>query len=232
VSTIAYVRLKVDLRLRQLDSKNRSYLVPEVDQAIREKYVARMASMPPSHVAEASAFTILAGTDTFTLPTTGSTYSDALDVRLQLVTTGGYLGKYTQEEFEPWVRNLTALVLQVPQIFTLWEDQRGVVHGRVYPGALADELVNVFRSLSHEAPTSATDLDAAAIYLNEAACVALAADVAADLLEAMTPEDAARRRLNPAIVGSWRREAAKVWYQESARRSDLEGAGRTMRWVP
>jgi len=182
-------------------------------------------------VAETAALTIGAGTDLFTLPTTGSTYSDALDVRLQLVSTGMFLRSLTGEELDANRNGQIALTPGVPAKYSLWEDNEGVVHGRVYPGALVAQPVNVYRSLSHEVPMSASDLDNAAVYLNEAACGALAADTAADLLEAMLPEEAKRRRLNQTIAGSWRRDAAKVFYQEDARRNDLESVGRTMRWV-
>lgn len=229
--SLAYIRFKVDLRLRQFDAKHRSYSAPEVDQAIREKYLAKQASMPPAHVAETAAFTVPAGTAAFALPLLGTTYSDAQDVRLQLARTGQYLQSIVMDEYQAWTNWQPTLWLGVPAWVALWEDDQGQVHGRMVPGATQDELINMFRSKSHAVPFSATDLDSAAIYLNEAACTALAADVAADLLAALPPEEAAKLRLNPAIASVWQREAAKVWYQEEARRNDLMAAGRTMRWV-
>ncbi len=231
MSTIAYIRMKVDIRLRQMDTKNRSYSTVEVDQAVRDKYVAIHALLPPAHVAETAAFTISAGGDTFTPTLSGTTYSDALDVRLQLQSTGQFLKKATVEELDAFRNSQPTPLLSVPSLFALWEDHQGVVRGRCYPGAAAAQVVNLFRSRSHVVPFSATDLDTVAVYFNEAACNALAASVAADLLMALPDEELKKRRLNREIASVWHREAETVWYQEEARRNDLESIGRTQRWV-
>lgn len=232
MSTLAYVRMKVDLRLRQMDTKNRSYSTVEVDQAIREKYTLWKQKLPPAHVAETSAFTIAAGGDTFTPTLTGTTYSDAADIRLQLASTGHFLhGPLTVEELDAHRDSHPTVLLSVPHYFALWENHQGTLLGRVYPGAREAQVVNMFRSRSHAAITSSTDLDAAAVYFNEAACAALAASVAADLLLALPDEELAKRRLNRKIADAWNDEAKVALYQEEARRHDVEAAGRTMRWV-
>lgn len=232
MSTLAYVRMLVDIRLRQQDTKNRSYSTVEVDQAVRQKYVSKLASLPPAHVAESAAFTIAAGGDTFTVTLSGTTYSDALDVRLQLASTGQFLRPRTVEELDAMRGGHPTVFLNVPTDYALWQTHVGTVLGRCYPGALVAQSVNMFRSRSHTVPTSATDLDSAAVYFNEAATTALAAAVAADLLLAMPDKELERRRLARDIASAWKREADTVFYQEEARRNDLESIGRTQRWVP
>jgi hypothetical protein len=231
MSTLAYLRFKVDMRLRQMDTKNRTYSVPEVDQAIREKYIAKKTMLPPAHVAESSAFTISAGADTFTPTLAGTTYSDALDVRLQLVSNGLFLVPSTVEEIDALRYGQPTLLLGIPYWFALWEDHQGVARGRCYPGAKDAQAVNMYRSRSHAAITSATDLDSAAVYFNEASCNALAQAVAADLLIAMPDDEVKKRGLTRDIAPAWAREADKLFYQEEARKNDLIAAGRTQRWV-
>jgi hypothetical protein len=219
------------MRLRQQDSKNRSYSVPEVDFAIREKFATVNAVLPAPHVAETAAFTISAGGDTFTPTLSGTTYSDADDVRLRLQSTGQFLHRVTVEELDAHRNGNPTVLLGVPMLFSLWHNHQGALLGRCYPGALAAQVVDMFRSRSHAAISSATDLDAAAVYFNEAACVALSAAVSADLLLALPDDELKKRRLNRAIAAEWAKEAAKVFYEEAARREDIDSIGKTMRWV-
>lgn len=232
MSTVAYVRAKVDMRLRQQDSKNRSYSVPEVDYAIREKFASRSASLPPARVAESAAFSISGGGDTFTVTLSGTTYSDGDEVRIQLASTGNFLQKTTVEGIDAMRDGAPNVFLGVPDWFALWTDHQGVLRGRCYPGALATQSCNLFRSRSPAPVFSSTDLDSQAIYWPEPACVALAAEVAADLLLALPDSELEKRRLSRETAALWKKEAEVLFYQEAGRRDDLESTGiGTHRWV-
>jgi hypothetical protein len=239
VSTIAAIRMKVRFNLRDTDSKMQSFDSAEIDQKIRDVYLVKGAGLPAAHKATSSALTILAGANTFTVPitkTTGSTtFSDASEVTLQLVSTGHFLQPVSREMLDAMRDSQQATVSGRPEFFTVYEDLDGVLRGICYPAAKGDEACNLFQSIGTQVPFSATNLDAAAIILTDPAQVALACLVAAELLPMIPDDELQRRRVNPrgvpTMLQAWRSEASRVFYREAIRRNGVQDVGLVERWV-
>ena len=235
MSTLSAIRMKVRFRTRDRDHKNQARSTPEIDQMVREKYLARYAMLPPVHVSTASAFTISAGGDTFTVTLTGTTYADAGDIRIRLRSDGSFLEKKSVEQIDALRSGHATVSLGVPDAFCVWEDKAGVLNGRCWPGAKDAQVCDLYRDEDADVLTSATDLDAVAVILNDAGQTALAALVAADIIEQLTDEELIVRKINPAkadkVAASMRAEAEAVFYQEACRRHDVESVGRIERWV-
>lgn len=223
--------MKVRFRTRDRDHKNQARSTPEIDQLTREKYLIRYAQLPPVHVATASAFTISAGGDTFTVTLTGTTYADAGDVRIRLRSDGSFLVKQSVEQIDATRNGHPSVSLGIPDRFCVWEDKVGVLNGRCWPGAKDAQICDLYRDEDADVLTSATDLDAVAVILNDAGQTALAALVAAEIVESMTDEELAVKKLNRNVAKLWTQEAEKVFYLEACRRHDVESVGVIERWI-
>lgn len=237
------VRDLIRIRLRETDARFPSFVVPEVDHAICDAYLFLQARLPAAELHSASAGTISAGTDLFTLPATVTQWTGndggaeyAGQVRIRLTSTGQFLIRATQDELQAFRDGNASTVLSVPRYFTLWEEKDQDVQGRCYPGALAAETYDLFVSLDADdlrdfVGTGSDDLDDVEVQFSRLGTQALVRWVAADLLERMTDEDLKLRRLSRSAGDSWRKEAETLIYHEASRRHHLYSSGRTQQWV-
>lgn len=228
--TMAAVRGRIRTRCRDTDSRKASFHVLDYDQAICDAYLAVQSRLTPPHLLTPNAFTIAAGSETFTLPT-ASAAQYAGDVRIQLVSNNLYLVKLTVEEINAIRNGVTQANQSIPYAFALYEDSAQVVQGTCYPRSRAIEVCNLFTTMVADDLRTAANLDAASVLFGRYAAEALIYYVASEMVARMVPEDLNLRRLSPAIIPVWRREAEMIMYREEARRSDLQNVGRVQRRV-
>jgi hypothetical protein len=235
--SLAVVRDRIRMRLRDTDSKRPSFDALEYDQTICDAYLELQAQLPKPHLLTTSAFTISAGTDRFNLPTTVTNYSGAEysgDVRIRLVSTGEFLTQRSVEELDALRQGQTTLALERPYCFCLWEENDLDVQGRCYPGARAAEACDLFTALTADDLrdyTAGSKMDSVSVLFSRMGAAALVHHVAADMLLRMTPSELAERRLTKDAAPLWQQKAKVLLYQEAARHHDLEDIGRTGRWV-
>jgi hypothetical protein len=245
--SFAKVRGRIRGRIRDADARHEAFPSPEVDIAIAEAFLTLSAQLPPATLYTASAFTIGANSDTFTLPitVTSSGYGTgtteyAGDVRIQLANTPNlFLRKMTPAELDAFRNGVTLSpgFYTVPEMFSLYEDSSQVIRGRCYPGAKEAQPCNLWATLKAEdlrdyvGTGGAEGLDTATVLFSREASNALVLYVASDLLKRMTADDVAARKLNPAVADDWRAEAEVLLYQDAANRHAFESSGRTQRWV-
>ena len=237
-TTLGNLRFRVRERLRETDSRRASFDPIEVDQAIADAYVEVQGRMPPIKLYTASAFTIAAGAQTFTLPTAAasgfiSTQEHAGEVRIRLQSTGDWLTKRTREEIYAFRAGVTTTTGEGrPSDFALYEDQAQVVQGECWPRANAAEVCDLMRSLmADDLRDHPTDMETATIMMSRLGATALVLYSAADLLQRLREDDAALRRLNRETARDWRARAEAMLYEDEARHHDIESIGRTMRVV-
>lgn len=222
------IRSRVQSLIRQRDAKATSVSVIDVDEAICHEFIALRAQVPAARLYTASALTLSNTDGTFSLPAAGAQYAGEL--RIQLASNGQFLQECTVEELDAYRRGQVAVTQGVPYHYCVWREKDQTVQGRCWPpptGALACHL---FRSLDAE-DLRDTDLDSVSTNLSRKGETALVHRCAAMLVESMLPEDLKLRRLNPAVVATWRKTAAVLLYKEACETWDLEGVGRIQRWV-
>lgn len=244
---LSKVRNRVRERIRDIDSHSPPIAGVSVDMAIAEAYLLLSSQLPKPEIYTASAFTIMGGGDTFSLPVTvtGSGYGTgtteyAGNVRIQLVSNGLFLFRRSQSEMDA-VRNwrpVSQIILGVPDSYHLYEDSGQVVRGRCFPGASADEACNLYATIERDdlrdyvGTGGAEGLDTATIMFSRQAADALVRYTAADLIDRMLPEDLTRRRLNPNVSNTWRKEADDQLVRDAARLHNLKSVGRVQRFMP
>lgn len=242
--TFPKVRARVRSRLRDLDGKMNNPSTVEVDMAICDAFVAIGGDLPAPTLYTASAVTISAGTDFFTLPVTVAssgygtlTEEYAGQVELQRVTDGRWLERKTVNELQGWLINPTT-ALGIPDLFALYQDNGLVVRGRCYPGAKVATVLNMYSSLKPNdlrdyVGTGGTEgLDTATVPWGRHGVAALVDYASAMLVARMNADALKLRGLNPNVADLWMREADRLIYQEAADRNALESNGQTQRRVP
>jgi hypothetical protein len=229
-TALSSLRARLQIKLRESDARKNAVNLIELDQALIDHYFLLAARLPGSRIYEASSFTISAGGDTFALPTTSSRQYGG-DVRVRLRSNGQFLDKLTVEELDAFRNGDDTPVPSIPRYFCLWEESDQEVQGRVYPGAEAAEVCDLFAELLPADPRAAANLEAVSLELSRFGETALLFATAADLVAAMSPEDLAERRLSKDVVPSWTRTSEVALYQEAARHHALADVGRTQRWV-
>jgi hypothetical protein len=240
------IRDRVRAWIKDVDSRHPVVGTPALDMAIADVYLVLGGMMPAPLSYTASAFTISAGAETFTLPTTATTgwtggsgraeYGG--EVRIQLVTSGRFLERRTREEIDAWRNGQPSAspVLGEPSQFALWVESDQDVQGIVYPGAQSAQTCNLFRSMSYDdlrdyVGSGSDDLDDVSVQFSRLGSVALGMMAAAIVIRGMVDEDLKRCRLNPRLADSLEKMARDSLYSDLANRADIEGAGRIMRWV-
>ena len=209
----------------------------EVDQAICDVYITEQARLPGHSLYTASAFTISAGGDTFTLPAsvTQWTGNDGAaeyegDVRIQLVSDGTFLRRVPRDTIEALKDGQQVPSTSRPSLFALYPGSDQVVNGLCYPGAREAEACNLYRILMADDPrdfvgSGTDDLDDVELQMSRLATTALTLMVSAELVDKMLDEDLKARRINPQITKSWRHRAEVAFYQEKCVRQKLKMAG-------
>lgn len=227
-ATVASVVTRVRERLRDFDARRLAFDIIEYGSEVAETYLSIQARIPPARLYTPNAFTIAAG-ETFTLPNSaGEEYAG--DVRLQLISNGLPLTKWTREEIDA-ARAGVAQTPSIPTHFAIWVEGDEDVQGLVWPAARTAEPVNFYRTLVAADVRAAADMDAALIQFGRGGIEALVLKTAVKLGSRMTQDDLAARRINPAVFNTWALEAETGIYKEECRRHDLESVGRVMRWV-
>jgi hypothetical protein len=248
--TIALRRLREDVRLniRDTDARRQTYNVVELDQAIANRYLLVQGRLPAYEVYTASAFTISANADTFTLPTTVSQWTGndggaeyAGKFRIQLASTGQFLHKLSEDEMAAYRAGQITTSMSIPEYFSLYEDKTQTIQGRVYPGAQAAQACHLYASMQADdlrafIGSGSDDLDDVELQMSREAEIAVLFHASADLLERMGDDDLALRRFSPRsadkTAAGWRREAELALYREASRRHSIEdNEGRTERRV-
>lgn len=238
------IRGRVRSRLRDADGRMDNPSNVDVDMAICDAYLALSADLPAPTLYTAAALTISAGSDLFTLPVTVAssgygtgTTEYAGQVEIQLVSNGAFLQRKTLTELNAFRHGQFTLILGVPSMFALYEDNGQVVRGRCYVGAAAAQSCNLYSSLQVEdlrdyvGTGGAEALDTVSADLSRTGAAALVAYTAGMLLKRMDAKAVELRGLNPAVADVWLNEAATLMYHEAARRNALESNGETQRWV-
>ena len=238
------VRDRVRAWIKDVDSRHPVFDIPQLDMAIADVYLVMGGMMPAPHLYTASAFTISAGGDTFTLPTaapTGWTGNSGRaeyggDIRIQLVSTGQFLERRTREEVDSYRNGLITTTTGKPDLFALWVESDQDVQGICYPGAKDAEPCNLFRSMSYDdlrdyVGSGSDDLDDVSVQFSRVGSVALGMMAASTLIAGMNDEDLKKCRLNPRLAQTLEKQAWSALYSDIANRNDIEAAGRIMRWV-
>ena len=238
--TLAKVRDRVQGHIRDVDNRLSTFQPQELDLAICDSFLALESRLPPSSILLSSGLTIAGGGETFSLPATVSQYGSAEhagDVRIQRVANGQFLIRKTTEEIDA-MRNFyrPSTYLAIPYYFALWREKDETIQGRVWPGAAVADVCNLFINLMADdlrdyVGAGSGNLDTVSVNLSRLGTVALVYHVAAELLAAMSPEDAALRKISKEVAPLWMRKSDWALYEESKRRSDIEETGRTQRWV-
>lgn len=227
-ATVAAIVARVREKLRDTDARRLAFDVIEYGNEVAETYLAIQARLPPARLYTPNAFTIAAGEE-FTLPNSaGEEYAG--DMRIQLISNGLWLKKWTREEIDA-ARSGLAQTPSVPTNFAVWVEGDEDVQGLVWPKCRAAEPVNLFRTLVAADVRAAADMDAAQFQLGRGGLEALVLKTAVKMGSRMTPEDLAAHRINPSVFNQWAQEAEVGIYKEECRRHDLESVGRVMRWV-
>lgn len=233
---IRKIRDRVRERLRDTDQRQPAFYLPEYDAAVCDAYLALAAKLPAPELYTANAFTIAAGGNTFSLPVS-VTQEYAGDVRIQLVSTMGFLRKVSLEQADALRSGVPSTYLTIPYAFCLWEEKDQTVRGRCIPATRDAQACHLYQSLTVTdlrdfVMDGGTDMEDVAVRFSRIGAMALVLYAAADLLGRLTAEEAARLKLNQSVVSAWRMEAEALLYQEAGRRHDLEDTGEVQRWVP
>lgn len=241
--TLTTLRNRIRLRLNDTDARRPTFDVPAYDNAIAYAYILQAGRLPAPMLYTASAFTIAAGASTFALPTTVTQYTGSeggAEYRqvysIQLASDGTFLEKVTNEQMDAMRAGSDTVPTSTPSYYSLSESSTPAVTGRCWPGADDAEVCNLWAKMSADdlrdyVGGGTATLDDVEVLFSRLAAAGLEAYVAADLLERMTAEDLALRRLSGKSGPLWRTEAERAFYQEAARRHDLNDAGRIQRWV-
>jgi len=239
------VRDRISMKLRDTDARKGTFDTVYLDNAICEAYLALQGRLPPPDLYTANAFTIGAGGDTFTMPTSVTQWTGndggaeyAGDFRIQLASNGQFLQKRTVEELDSMRNRLPTVspALSIPYLYTLWEESDQDVQGRCYPGAKVAEACNLFRTFKaddlRDFVGAGTDtLDNVEVMFSRLGTVALVYHVCAELVASMPEDDLKLRRLNPAVAQLWMQMSEDALYNEACARHDIDSVGRVQRWV-
>jgi hypothetical protein len=234
------LRGRVRSKIRDIDGKADSPNQVEIDMALADAYIALQADLPQPTIYVASGITIAGGGSVFSLPVTVAssgfgtgTEEYAGQVDLQLVSNGRWLRRKTIDELRQFIDGQQATVQGVPEWFALYEDNATVVRGVCYPAAKASEVCNMYASLSandlrdYVGTGGSEGFDTATAKLSDQGAAALVLMAAAEMVAKMDADTLKERKLNPAVVARWDRQADQLLYGEGGRRSAVESNGRS-----
>jgi hypothetical protein len=237
------VRERVRERCQDTDNERVTFDPVQYDQAIADAYIELGGWLPAHFTNSESAFTISQGASTFTLPATVSQYTGndggaeyTGDIRIRLRRTGRFLTEVTMDEMDA-IRDGEVTINQgEPRLFAPYEEKDQGVKAFCYPAAEQAEVCDLFHKLMTDdlrdfVGSGTDDMDDVEILFSRLGTAALVSWVAAEMLDRMTDEQLAERKLNRGAAGNWRQSAVRMLLQEESRLHDLEGVGRLGRWV-
>jgi hypothetical protein len=232
VPDLADVRSRVRVGLQDLRNLDAPRNTIEVDNAICEAYMVLAADLPPPHLLSTGGVTLSANSSTFTLPIASNQIYGG-DVRIRRQSDGIFLYRLTVEEIDARRSgHIQTTGMGKPDYFALWEDSSQVVQGRCWPIPSANEVCDLFANLVPDDLRNAATLETAGIVqFSRWGLEALVLRARANLLTAMTAEDAEARHLDKSVAPLWLADSQRLLMREAARRHDLESVGRIMRNV-
>jgi hypothetical protein len=244
---LSRLRDRVNGRIRNFDFRGNeagpAYSDVEVDQELCSEYLAIQSMLPAAKLYTASAFTISAGSETFTLPTTvtqwtgndgGAEYRSG--IRIQLVSTGGFLNQVSLNDLNTY-RNFQPTVSGgIPYIFALYEESDQDVQGICHPLAKDAQACNLFRNLEADdlrdfVGSGAQFMDDVEVQMSRVEALALELRASAGLVAKMSSADLDARRLNPNAVNLWINESAGLIHGSAGTRHNIRDS-RIYRYVP
>ena len=228
--TLATVRSRVRVNLKELGERSTVAGLIAIDNAIADAYLVLGASIPAPRLLTPSAFTIAANSRTFTLPSAAGLQYTGI-VEIQLRSDRSYLSKRSRDEIQALYNGDTQTVgTSRPLLFSLYEDSSQVVQGDCWPRSRDAEPCDLYASLSVADIRDAASMDAATIQFGRAAVHAVVLQASSMLVAAMTDEDLRERKLNPKVADTWYKQAQTLAYQEELRRNNAEAVGYIQRW--
>jgi len=240
------VRDQVRELLNDVDPSDPVWAGPRLDQAIAGAYLALRALLPAHKLLTASAFTISASAQTFTLPATvtnwiggdgGAEYRS--DLTITLVSTGQQLIKLSNAEMDAMWNGVpaTAQPLGIPRYFALSEGRDQGVNGRCYPASKASEACNLYAAIeaddlrNYVGSGGTSTLDDVEVEMSRVGVYALVLRSASDQVKKASAETCDKLGLDKAVWREWRKDSNTMLLAEAGRKHGLESSGRTQRWV-
>lgn len=230
--TLVVLRNRLRVMLNDLDrADDEQFSIVRLDGAIANAYQACAAVLSPPRLVTLSAFTIAAGAQTFSLPTTSNAeYSG--DVRIRLQSDGSYLFKRSREEIEALRYGETATTgTGRPTDFSLYEDSAQILQGDCWPRSKDLETCDMYVGLDVTDLRDAASMDAASIQFSRYGSTALLYRAASELVASTPADKLAARDLDKGVAQIWLQQAGVLLYAEEVRRAQAEDAGRVQRWV-
>lgn len=230
--TVSALYGRVRNKLQELDGRN-AIGIAYGHQILRDKYIEMQAKLPLQYSYTANAGTISAASDTLTLPTSSSAEYGP-DIRIQLVNTGMWLTKVSQDEMTAMRDGQSASDPGGdPTSFAPYETSSQSIICWLFPRNRTAQNYNLFRQLL-AADFSTTDIAGTTLALSTWAADALVHKTAAAL--ALAPKlmqgiDRDTQRLYRETARLWNEEGEVLIYREAKRRHDIESIGRHQRFV-
>lgn len=246
--SVSYAKVRGRIRARLQDADGRMD-VPSgvaVDMAAASSWIALGAFMPAPLVYTASAFTIAAGSETFTLPVTitasgygtGTVEYSGVQ-KIQLVSNGIYLRPASHEEIHRLRYGNVTTSTGIPQVYAMYQDGAQVVRGRCWPPPTAAEACNLWAFVSAEdlrdyVGTGGTEgMDTVTVPGTREQAQALEARTAWSLLNTMPKAQAEARGIDKAAkLAEWKDEWNSIVYSAEQRAHSLKSVGRVLRFKP
>lgn len=227
--TLADARKRIGYLLRDLDAGAPAFSLFEKNVAILSHVQLLAPQLLLGDQWNTSLVTLVAGTDTYTLPTTARQQYDRLK-RLRLQSNGLEVPVVSLDVFESYRAGDTTAQRGTPQCAMVIEAPSAAPSLRFWPVPIESDVCDGFFSLLPYGQTAygAHD-DSIAIPFDEAAFEALCYAVALDLYGKMPEEERARHALGPDTVSLWPGHVATGVRASRLRRRRQQGGQVTLR---
>lgn len=220
MSTLRAICNRILKQLREDDSHRPFIDSLEADMALCDAYNLELAKLPGMRVELASGLTLIAGSDSFALPT-ARVYKSVDSIRLRF--DGSFLRKLSRDEIDA-MRNyhISGTGTAVPRWFCLWEESDLEVNGRLDRPAAAAYVCDLFVSHLPTDPRVSADMETATIDgLSAAGESALVHRVASRLGRGLPQDIKAARGFDRETFAEWDKTASTGFYQEEMRQHNL-----------
>jgi hypothetical protein len=223
--TLADARRRVDYHLRDRDGASESFSLFEKNVAIESHMRLLAPRLLLGDQWSTSLCTLVAGTDTYTLPTATAQQYDRLK-KLRLRSNGLEIPVVSLESFEAYREADIAPGSGTPQVAMVIEGANHTPTLRVWPTPNAADYVEGFFSLL---PAALGHTDSNVIPFDDEAFEALCYEVAAELYGKMTEDERAKRKLGPETPALWGGLAASGIKASRHRRRRQQGGQTVLR---
>lgn len=223
--TLANARNRVEYHLRDRDGSSESFSLFEKNAAIE----SHMRLMAPRLLLgdqwTVGLVSLVAGTDTYTLPTATSQQYDRLK-KLRLGSSGAEIPVVSLESFEASREYDTTPSRGTPLVAMVIEGANHTPTLRVWPAPIATDTLDGFFSLL---PAALGHDDASAIPFDDEAFEALCYEVALELYGKMTEDERIKRKLGPDTPQTWPALVQAGIRASRHRRRRQQGGNNTLR---